>query len=42
MKKRGVVGIFVMNCLDFVDVEKCNHNDLKALTKGSKQISSII
>ena len=32
MKRGGGVGIFVMNDLDFVEVKKCGHNDLQALT----------
>ena len=44
--KRGVgVGIFVVNDLDFVEVKKCDHNDLQALTikiKADKQHYLII
>ena len=32
MKKWGGVGIFVMNDLEFVEVKKCDNNDLQALT----------
>ena len=32
MKRGGGVGIFIMNDLDFVEVKKCDHNDLQALT----------
>ena len=45
MKRGGRVGIFVMQDLDFVEVKKCDHNDLQALTikiKADKQNYLII
>ena len=45
MKRGSGVGIFVMNDLDFVEVKKCDHNDLQALTlkiKADKQHYLII
>ena len=45
MKRGGGVGIFVMNHLDFVEVKKCDHNDLQAFTikiKADKQRYLII
>ena len=45
IKRGGGVGIFVMNDLDFVEVKKCDHNDLQALTikiKADKQHYLII
>ena len=44
-KRRGGVEIFVMNDLDFVEVKKCDHNDMQALTikiKADKQHYLII
>ena len=41
MKKGGGVGIFLLIDLDFVEVKKCDHNDLQALTikiKEDKQL----
>ena len=45
MKREGGVGISVMNDLAFVEVKRCNHNDLQALTikiKTDKQHHMII
>ena len=45
MKRGDGVRIFVMNDLDFVEVKKCDHNDLQALTikiKADKQHYLII
>ena len=44
-KRGGGVGIFVVNYLDFVEVKRCDHNDLQALTikiKADKQHYLII
>ena len=45
MNRRGVVGVFVMNDMDFVDVKRCDYNDLQALkikTKTGEQHYLII